>query len=136
MVDNSDEVRDMLAFLRQNMPVMEQSWRLLNEELKEIKDLAKQNNRALRGTNGEAGLVSDVTSLCTSYRELKTEVREISNLLHKGDSSEPGLVEQVRDMVRWRGSVKYWAALLIGATLVNIIAVIIQLASRSIIPGG
>lgn len=130
------EVKEMLDFLKTSMPVMEQSWILLNQELKEIKAIAQQNNRSLRGSNNDAGLVAAVAHLRLKQDQACAAVADLDKLLHKGTDRVPGLMERVRILERFQKTLKYWAALLIGATLVNIIAVLIQLASRSLIPGG
>lgn len=136
MVENADTLKEVLNYLRENMPVMEQSWRLLNADIQELKEIVKQNNRALRGTNGEAGLVSDVTSLCVSHKELKDEVKEISDLLHKGSTDEPGLVELVRRNRDFRKNVRYWYILLIGATLVGLVNILLEVGKQLFVPGG
>lgn len=58
----------------------------IKEQLKELKEAVKQNDRALRGSNGNAGLVADV-------RILREHVKSIC------DVELPALKEDVLDEI-------------------------------------
>jgi len=85
------------------------------------------NSRALRGTNGKAGLLSQVDRLEKSVESLvKTQV-DLHDVI-MGDKDHAGLREEVHDIQQWRKSLTYWYVLLGGALVTGIANVIIQIA--------
>ena len=103
----------------------------IKQEIETVKALAQSNQRALKGTNGTTGLVSQVNSLCTGQTAIRNMVQDHDNLLYKGkDESEPGLVEQIRQSRTFQRTVKrlYW--LFIGALVVSFINILLQFLPR------
>jgi hypothetical protein len=99
--------------------------------------LSQENNRALKGANGGTGLIAKVERLADQTergcQETLKRMEELEELLFDGTEDEPGLVEQVHELRRWQKGTKYWTALLIGATLVGIINIVIQVALHPIL---
>lgn len=100
------------------------------------KECSEQNNRALRGSNSDPGLVSEVSSLCSTQDDCKDKLIEIDRVLHKGIKDAPGLVEQVRELNKWRKELRYWYLLFIGAIVMSVISIALNLLSRNIFPIG
>ena len=46
---------------------------VIKQQLSELKDCVEQNNRALRGSNGNPGLVADVTGIKKDIETLKSD---------------------------------------------------------------
>lgn len=100
------------------------------------KNCSEQNNRALRGSDGDPGLVAEVASLCRTQEECKVRLDSIDTLLHKGTDTVPGLVGQVRDLNKWKKELRYWYLLFIGAIVMSVISIALNLISRNLFPIG
>lgn len=68
-------------------------------ELKEIKAIAQSNDRALRGSNGDAGLVSDleiikstVTGMGKAHGRCSEQFKALDKLLFGKDKDDAGMV--------------------------------------------
>lgn len=79
---------------------------------------------------------ADVTILTAEVTAIKVVVQRNDNTL-RGHDGNPGLVETVRNLLTWKGSVKYWYVLFIGVTLsaivVGVINIVLELGARSIV---
>lgn len=121
---------DVFALLETELPELKAQIAALEIQVIAAKDSSEQNNRALRGSNNNPGLVADVSTLCTSQNEMNERVEAIETCLHKGTDGVPGLVDQVRENREWRKSLKYWYVLFVGAILVGLV----ELGSRYLFP--
>lgn len=121
---------DVYALLQDELPALKAQLASLEIEVTAAKNSSEQNNRALRGSNNNPGLVADVSALCTSHKKMTERVEEIEVCLHKGADGVPGLVDQVRENREWRKSLKYWYVLFVGAILVGLV----ELGSRYLFP--
>jgi len=78
---------------------------------------------------------ADVTILTAEVTATKAVVKKSDNIL-RGHDGNPGLVEQVRNLTKWKKDVKYWYVLFIGVTLsavvVGVINILLELGSRTV----
>ena len=93
--------------------------------LERITQTSEENNRALRGSNGVQGLVSEVHSLGEELQnhinnEKTCPIFSISNLV-LGKKGEPGFDERLRNLEDWQKTIKYWTYLLIGTIAASLI---------------
>ena len=109
----------------------------MQADLTHVKDVADANKRALRGSNGEAGLVAEVKTICKEQVKIWEKLEEHDNLLYKGkNENEPGLQDQVRDIRRDQKNVQRLIWLLVSAIVVGIVNIIFQFISFPLNPGG
>ena len=109
---------------------------LVRASVDATKNCSEQNNRALRGSDGDPGLVAEVASLCHTQGECKERLDSIDTVLHKGTDTAPGLVGQVRELNKWKKELRYWYLLFIGAIVMSVISIALNLISRNLFPIG
>lgn len=99
----------------------------LQSDLTYVKEVADSNKRALRGTNGETGLVARVETLCNDQSKIWKKIEEHDQVLYHGkDENEPGLQDQMREIRREQKSVKRLAWLLISAIVVGLVNIVLS----------
>ena len=92
-----------------------------------VKKVAESNQRALKGSNGEPGLVQKVNMLCTGQTQIRVMVEDHEKVIYKGrNDAEPGLIAQNREQIKFRGNLTRWYWLFIGAIVVGLINIILQ----------
>ena len=122
--------QDVFNLLEGELPGIRSDIATLTVEMSLTKEVAQQNNRALRGSNSNPGLVAKVSSLCSSQDVMSGRVEKIEVTLHEGADGVPGLVDQVRENREWRKSLKRWYIVFVGAIIVGVINVALELWSR------
>ena len=126
-------VSDIYDLLKSELPDLKAAIVALRLEMKEVKEVSKQNNRALRGSNSNPGLVADTSSLCKSQKKMTGRIEKIEVCLHEGIDHTPGLVHQVRDLNKWRKELRYWYVAFVGAIVIGVINITLQLISQNLI---
>ena len=53
--------------------------KIILNELKEIKEIARENYRALRGSNGDAGLVADIEIIKVEIKNNQDKIKEVAD---------------------------------------------------------
>ena len=128
MVDNM--VREIYDMLSVSLPAIEAKLESVNKEVETVKNVAESNYDSLRGRGNETGLVHKVDILSKEHAQLRSLVNEHDRLLYHGkDETEPGLVSQVRLLRAWQKGLQYWYLLFIGAIIVGLINIGLQLLS-------
>ncbi len=89
-------------------------------------------------------LQEELPEIKTSLALLKRDVETTKNYCAengralRGSNNNPGLMEEVRKLMDWKKSVKYWYVLLVGVTvsaiMVGVVNIIIELGSKVVNP--
>lgn len=127
---------DVMQFLERAIPEMASSVNSLRADIAGVERIAEQNNRALRGWDGEPGLLADVQALCKVQEKNGQRLAGIEADMYKGSDTVPGLVDQVRVLTKWQKQMRYWYVLFIGAIVVGVINILLELVSRNLLGGG
>lgn len=97
--------------------------------VQEVDSKVCANSRALRGTNGKPGILTQVSRLEETVERLVGTQKDLYAVI-MGDKEHEGLREQVHDIQQWRKSLTYWYVLLTGVLVTGIANVIIQLVMK------
>lgn len=108
--------------------------RALTESVDRLVISSDETKRALRGANGDIGLIASVQMLAKEVKaHIETErgcaIHEVTKMIY-GDMVDPakrGIVDDVEELKKWKASIKYWSVLAIGAIVVGLINTAIEL---------
>lgn len=109
----------------------------IKTDLALVKKVSESNQRALKGSNGDTGLVHHVSILCKDQVSIKKTVKNHDDLLYKGKNDAPGLMMEVGDTRKFKKNMNrlYW--IFIGAIVVGVINILLQFFSLPwTVPGG
>lgn len=111
-------------------------------ELKEIKEISKSNERALRGSNGDAGLVADlkiikstISGMEKAHAKCGEQFGELDKLLFGKDKDDAGMVgEQIalrnyvfKDLKPSIDKLSYWfLTLVLGLIITGIVSTVLS----------
>lgn len=105
--------------------------------LARIENDTEEIMRILRGSNGDTGLIASVQTLAKEVRdhvneEFKCPIREVATLLYgsKDDASKRGMVSDVEELKKWRADLNKWYALFIGAIIIGLANLLLELLGR------
>jgi hypothetical protein len=71
----------------------------LSLRLKKVENCVEQNNRALRGTNGDGGIVQKINVMAVEVKSIKTTLE--SQISHLGELIETKMSFQEKKSVSW-----------------------------------
>lgn len=102
---------------------------ILLNEIREVKEISSRNDRALRGNNGTAGLVSDVKAIRDSH-QLCQETQANHAVMLRGDpknNEDVGMVGEQKNIRTWIkevkkaiSSVRWWVFVTAAGFLIEI----------------
>lgn len=107
----------------------------LESILLQVQGSSENNQRALRGFNGDLGVIGMVQQLAEIVRTESDTIKTIKEVLFYGKSEdEPSLIEQVREIRRWQRNIQRWQGVFGAAILVILAGWLINLFQTHIFP--
>lgn len=119
-----------LAQIQRQLATLVSDVAVIKQQVMETRDIARENQRALRGFDGEPGLVARTREVERVVHEerLKCPIDDVVILLYgdRDDKNSIGLVEEVRYIREWIDKRERWSKLFIGAVIVAVVDVAIH----------
>jgi hypothetical protein len=90
---------------------------IIKSRIEPLMDMVQSHDRSLRGNNGDAGLVSKVSTACNILDEF--------NYALKGDRKEPGLISDIKNLQTWMAEIKderiWLTRLVVGVIFIEVV---------------
>jgi len=99
--------------------------------------LGEENRRAIRGSNGDQGLIAKLDAVARRVDQTETHrmscgIDTVIKVL-QGNDKDPGIIEKVRRLEDLDKSVKKWTWLFMSTIAVAILSIVIELAPKLMI---
>ena len=132
-VTNSDLLKHILA-TREELGTVVTKLEVMAEEVKRHAVLGEENRRALRGSNGDQGVVAKLDALQRRLDQTETHrnscgIDTVIKVLN-GNEKDPGLIERMRRLEDLDRSIKKWTWLFMSTIAVTVLSIVIDLGPK------
>ena len=130
----NNELMKIILEMRQDIGNMVTTVSVMAEEVKRHAVLGEENRRALRGSNGDQGLIAKLDAMQRRLDQTETHrascgIDTVIKVLN-GNEKDPGLIERMRNLEDLDRSIKKWTWLFMSTIAVTILSIVIDLGPK------
>ena len=133
----NNELMKIILEMRQDIGTMTTHISVMAEEVKRQTNLGEENRRALRGSNGDQGVIAKLDAVQKRLEQAENHrgICGIDTVLKvlNGNDKDPGLIERMRKLEELDASIKKWTWLLLSTVAQEVLSMIIDLGPKLIV---